>query len=478
MPNKLPRLTKEAWLLAQASLKFFCVKFLGFYWPDFYQEWSDALDKHDRNLIECARGHGKSNLISMGYPLWRIIRGKWEGLIVSYSEDQAKRLIGDIRTQVMTNPLLEPIRPSSTEDWSADRASFPNGAKVKAIGFGTSSRGIHPDDIIVDDPLKDSGGMTLEDQERAYFGVICGMAMKHTRISVVGTPIAYNDLLTKLEDPERGYVFKRYPAIRPDGTVLFPQLWDRETLDKKRREMGSLHFAREYLLERIDPETQPFKAQYETLYEDLPGNFAWIVTVCDPAYSENDGDETAIVTCGITHGNHGYVIEAKAIRREEPGKIVDELFRTIQTHNPGVVGIEKRKGDALSYSFNEKRARLNCWNFKFVELSHGGVTKANRINSVGGLVPRWEARTIHVHRNQQRLLQEIYEYRLDDSHRHDDLVDALAYCFHPDMVAPNSGSSVIPSAMLESYAKPFYFPGRSSDSQASIDRILGRKVAA
>jgi len=475
--SKLPRLTQDAWLLGQSSLKFFCIKFLGFHWPDFYQEWYDLIDQNDRVHLQCARGHGKSNLISLGYPLWRAIRGDWEGVLVSYSEDQAKRLISDIRAMVMSNPLLEPIRPTTNEDWSTDRVSFPNQSKLKAIGFGTSARGLHPDDIIVDDPLKDTGGMTPEDQERAYFGVICGMAMKHTRITVVGTPVAYDDLLTKLEDPTRGYVVKKYPAFRTDGAVLFPELWDKDSLEKKRREMGSLHFAREYLLERIDPETQPFKAQYETLYEEAPTNFAHIITICDPAYTDTDGDETAIVTIGLTHGNHAYILEAKGIRREDPGKVVDELVRTIVAYKPTAVGIEKRKGDAILYSFRERQARQNLWDFRFVELSHGGISKRNRIDQTGGLVPRWEARTIHVHKNQTHLLRQLYEYRMDDSHSHDDLVDALAYCFHPDMVQPNSGRPLIPQRQVATYGKAFYAPGRAS-AQDSVDSLLGRKVAA
>lgn len=475
--SKLPRVTKETWLLAQANLKYFCIKFLGFYWPDFYQEWYDLIESTDRLHLQCARGHGKSNLISLGYPLWQVIRGKWEGVLVSYSEDQARRLISDIRATVMSNPLLEPIRPSTNEDWSTDRVSFPNGAKLKAIGFGTSARGLHPDWIGVDDPLKDTGGMTAEDQERAYFGVICGMAMQHTKIAVVGTPVGYDDLLSKLEQPDRGYVIRKYPAFKPDGSVLFPQLWSKEALDKKRREMGSLHFAREYMLERIDPETQPFKAQYETLYESLPANFAHIITVCDPAYSEGDGDETAIVTIGLTHGNQAYVLEAKGIRREDPGKVVNELIRTITTYQPTAVGIEKRKGDAIMYTFNEQRTRRSLWNFRFVELLHGGISKRDRITQIGGLVPRWEARSIHVHKNQTHLLRQLYEYRLDDSHAHDDLVDALAYCFHPDMVLPNPGKSSVPMYQMETYGKAFYAPGRATHGDA-VAEFLGRKVAA
>lgn len=474
MSKTLPRITKEAWLLAQSSLKFFCVKFLGFHWPDFYEDWDSEIMTNDRLLIECARGHGKSNFFSLGYPLWRVIRGKWEGILISYSEDQVKRLIRDIRLMVMSNPLLEPIRPTTAEVWGTDMLSFPNGAEIKGLGFGTSARGPHPDDIIVDDPLKDVGGMTAEDQENSFFGVIEGMAMKTTKVTVVGTPVEYGDLLHKLEDGVRGYKFKKYPAIRENGQPLFPELWTKESLDEKKKRMGSLIFAREFMLQRIDPETQPFKSQYETIYMEAPPNFASIVTVCDPAFSESDGDETAIVTVGLTHGNQAYILEAKGIRREDPGKIVDEIFRTIKTFKSDVFGIEKRKGDAIHYTFNEKRVRNNLWDFKFVDLPYGkGKDDTNRI---GGLVPRWESRSIHIHKNQQHLLKQIYEYRLDDSHRNDDLVDALAYCFHPLMLQPNSGRSHVPMFELPSYGKPFYSPGRETEEH-SVNQLLGRKVA-
>ena len=471
--KKLRKLTQEDWRLAQASLKFFCVKFLGFHWPDFYEDAYQHLLNHDRLLFQCARGHGKSNLFSLGYPLWNVIRGNWEGVLVSYSEDQAKRLISEIRSTVMSNPLLEPIRPTTAEDWSTDRLSFPTKARIKAIGFGTSARGVHPDWIGVDDPLKDMGGLSIEDQERAYFGVICGMAMPHTKISVVGTPVDFGDLLTKIEEPERGYKCARYPAINPDGTLLFPEKWDKETLERRRAEMGSIHFAREFLLERVDPATQVFKNQFETLYEEVPTNFAHVITVIDPAYTENDGDATAIVTVGLTHGNHAYVLEAKEVRREDPGKVVDEIVATLQAQKPTAVGIEKRKGDAIRYSFDERRTRLNLWDFRFVELSHGSQSKSTRITSVGGIVPRWEARSIHIHKNQKNLLRQLYEYRADNSHSHDDLVDALAYCFHPDLARPNAGRISVPEAEIPSYGKAFYHVGHAS-GEPLINPILGR----
>lgn len=471
----------DQWILAQTSLKFFMVKFLGLKWFKYYNDWEKMVREDPRDDIQAHRGSGKSIFWSLGVPLWDVIRGPQEGsdpedILISYSEDQVRRLIRQIRIEVETNAFLEPLRPSTKEIWGTDQLSFPNGYLISGLGFGTSSRGKHPRRLIIDDPLKDLGGMSQEDQERAYFGVITGMAMPKTQIHAIGTPVSYGDLFTKLET-NPVYKHWRGAAIDKDGNILCPELFTQEILDQRRLEMGSINFAREYMLERIDPATQPFKQEFEVLYDQDPTHFARIVTVCDPAYSETDGDATAIVTVGFTHGNHAYVLEAKEVRREDPGQVVDALFATIAAWNPAVVGIERKKGEAVSYSFNERRVRENQWNFQYVELSHGGISKGDRANKIGGLIPRWESRAVHIRRSQARLLTELYQFRFDDQTKgHDDLVDALAYCFHPSMAVPNSGKVFVPRPETSRVGRPFYQVGNgvSSVNESAKAILLGR----
>jgi hypothetical protein len=456
---KLPSVS--VYQLAAASLKYFTVKLLGLKWPQHYQEWYELIEKHDRILFQAPRGHGKSVFLSGSYPLWRVFKAKTEVLLVSYSEDQVVRLIREIKNIVETNPYLEHLRPTAKEIWGVNQLGFSNGSLISGLGFGTSSRGRHPDVIIVDDPLKDLGGMTDEDQERAYFGVITGMAMEKTKLITVGTPVDFNDLLMKLEANPAYQVWKR-PALNEAGEPLFPGLWSKAALEQKRLEMGSINFSREYLLERIDPTTQPFKAGFTTFYEVPPENFARIVTVCDPAYTENDGDATAIVTVGFTHGNHAYVLEAKEVRREDPGMIVDELFKTISRFKPDSVGIERKKGDAIAYSFRERRTRENRWDFRYVELSHGGKNKDD-MSRIGGLVPRWESHAIHLHKTQVALQQELYRFRFKDTTKgHDDLVDALAYCFHKDLALPNTGKRFVQLPQAVRNGRVLYQVGRAT----------------
>lgn len=483
------------WQGAQASLKFFATRFLGLEWNGHYDQWRQAVESSDRVLIQAPRGSRKSYFFSLAYPLWRIIRGKCDILMVSDSEEQARKNLRVIRDLIDIQPLLSPLRPSTKELWGTDQAQFRNGSIINIMGFGTSKRGEHPDLIINDDIESERNKMSREDKNRMFFAVILGMAISgSTKVIALGTPLDFGDLLEqieKLKDEKGAPLYSQWkrPALL-GGKSQFPDLWSETDLQFKRCEMGSLEFAREMLLERIDPSTQPFKREYETTYKEPPPRMrmAHVVTVCDPAYSEKDGDFTAIVTVGFTHGNHAYVLEAKALRREDPGEIVNELFKTIGLYEPDAVGIEKRKGEAVSYSFEERRTRENKWNFRYVGLSHHNSGKDDT-SRIGGLVPRWEARTIHVHPEMKQLLDQIYCFRLSDrSKDHDDLVDALAYCFHPDMAHPNSGKRFAPAPENSRVGVPFYVCGSAPsrpirvkgpmhDLLTRLDRRIGEAAA-
>ena len=454
------------WAGAQLSLKFFMTRFLHdpktgklLQWLPHYEEWYRIVREEMRSNVESPRGHGKSVFWSYAVPMWDVIRGGADFLLVSYSEGQVHELLRMIRNEIESNEFLAPIRPSTKEVWMADKLGFSDGGIIRGLGFGTSARGLHPKRIVGDDMLKDSGGISPEEQERFWFGVIAGMAMPETKIHAIGTPIDFDDLLEKLENNPVYFNWKK-PAITKDGTPMCPELFTIESLEFKRKEQGTLQFAREYMLERIDPATQPFKREYETLYDVSPerNRFMTVVTVCDPAYTEGDGDATAIITLGITHGNHGYVLMRSNIRREDPGMIVDELFKHIRAYSPDSVGIKRRKGDAISFSFNERRVRENLWDFKYVEIKD---TKSKTDKSrIGGLIPRWEARTIHIHKEMKDLLKQLYEFRLDDSHANDDMVDALADCFSPEMAQPNGGKKFAPAPTNTRQGVGLYSIGR------------------
>jgi hypothetical protein len=455
------------WRGCKASLKFFTTKALKLKWPSHYTEWEKMVEENSRSKIEAPRGCWKTFFFSLAYPLWKILRGKTEVLLVSDSEDQARKNLRTIRQVIETNETLMPMRPTTKELWGTDQVSFPNGSLVTIMGFGTSRRGTHPDLIIPDDIESESSKMSREDRDRMFFSVITGMALPHTKIAVVGTPLVFGDILQQL-DKNVAYAKWRRP-VRWDGVNQYPDIWTDQWIDSQREEMGSIAFAREKMLERIDPATQPFKREYQTLYQELPSVFSHTATVCDPAYTEGDGDYTAIVTVKFTHGNHAYVSEAKRFRRDDPGVIVSELFKTVASQNPDAVGLPRKKGEAVSYSFKERRIRENRWDFKYVELPET-QGKAHKTR-IGGLVPRWESRAIHVQENMKELLEEMYQFTLDDSHRHDDLLDALAHCFNPEMAEPGGYRR-----RVQQTGRPLFRVGRGGAAEPDLFEPLWKRL--
>lgn len=469
---------ENQWLLAQASLKYFTVKFLGLTWHDHYEEWRQLCEKNDRLLIEAPRGSHKTYFFSLAYPLWKIIRGKTDILLVSDSEDQSRKNLRIIRDTVESNPYLGALRPSTKELWGVDQAQFPNGTIINTMGFGTSKRGEHPLLILCDDIESERDKMSREDKNRMYWAVITGMAVNDTQIVMLGTPLEFGDLLEqtprRVDESTKIPIYKhwRKPAF-VNSVNQYPDIWNDEKMRLRKIEFGSIDWAREMMLERIDPETQPFKKDYETLYDILPEKFHLTVTFCDPAYTEGDGDWTAIVTVKFTYGNHAYVSEVKRFRRSDAGVIVDEIFKTINTQKSDVFGMAKKKGELIAYSFNERRTRENRWDFRYVELPE--TQSKNSKARIGGLVPRWESRSIHIHKNMKDFLDEIYMFRLDDSHPHDDALDALAHCFNPLMAQPNPGKMNQPLPEHRRENKGWYHVGRQGTN--AVDELLKRIAA-
>jgi hypothetical protein len=73
---------------------------------EFHNEWAYAVlkDKNFKGLAEWPREHAKSVHCTIILPLWLKIHGELDGAILtSKSEDDAKRLLGDIQAELKGN---------------------------------------------------------------------------------------------------------------------------------------------------------------------------------------------------------------------------------------------------------------------------------------------------------------------------------------------------------------------------------------
>ena len=387
--------------IARSNFLFFCKYILKMSIGEHHKEWAELLRNENRLLIESARGHGKSWFISKAYPLWLVWRGiqTVDILVVSFSEKQAVELLKMVSEEVLKNPHFEHLRPTTKQTWQSLYLEFANGCKVRGVGFGTSVRGLHPTHIIVDDPLKDEGGMNPEDQYNYFMGALSGTAVRGTQIAIVGTPLDSGDLLEQLE-PNPTYVFRAYPAIK-DGQPLFPRLYTLEELKKKEEEIGSLAFSREFLLQRVDPQTQVFKDELRTVNTDykMPEDSFIVRTIIDPAISEKDkACDSAIVTIVQDVHNHLWEKRTRLERSDNPKLILDKIMEEVKANKDvygdyAVVIEAELFQKVLAFNLRQMLIEENI-NVRVIEVAHQGIQ--GKHERIVGLQPKWETRAIHL----------------------------------------------------------------------------------
>lgn len=307
--------------------------------PDFqlswhHLEWGDLVHRHRKLCIEAARDHGKSFYFSNAYAAWKLYsyakpRGNVfsarptkansnRGYLFSFSLQQSVDLMEILKGTIESNDILRNRLFPDTRNsgaWASTNIVCKNGARLTCKGFGSSVRGAHPFWIVVDDGLKDNVIYSQLQRQKSidYFhSVIMNMLVPGGQIVVVGTPFHAADLYGDLKS-KKGWFVIEYPAIFPDGRILWPQRWSFFDLLDKRASQGNIIFSRENLCRPITNEASifPLKVLERSLLrmenytlvrnrDDFPIKFSKVVTGCDFAISANvAADYTVFSTWGV-----------------------------------------------------------------------------------------------------------------------------------------------------------------------------------
>lgn len=315
--------------------------------PDFqlswhHIEWGDLVLKHNKLCINAARDHGKSYYFSNAYCAWKLYSysktnknifssrptksNSNRGYLFSFSLQQSVDLIDILKGTIESNDILrERLFPETRNigAWAKTDIICKNGSRLTCKGFGSSVRGAHPYWIVVDDPLKDNMLYSSLQRQKSidYFhSVIMNMLVPGGQIIVVGTPFHSSDLYGDLKSKscfnsgnKNDWFVIEYPAIFPDGRILWSQRWSFSDLMEKRSSQGNIIFSRENLCRPITNEASifPLKILERSLLRmenyclvnnrnDFPIKFNKVIIGCDFAISANVGsDYTVFTTWGV-----------------------------------------------------------------------------------------------------------------------------------------------------------------------------------
>lgn len=355
--------------------------------PDFqlsyhHIEWGDLVMHYNKLCIEAARDHGKSFYFSNAYAAWQLYRyskpkkmvfskrpsksNSNRGYLFSFSLQQSVDLMEILKNNIDGNDILkERLYPEGTQgNWASTNIVCKNGARLTCKGFGSSVRGAHPYWIVVDDGLKDNVIYSQLQRQKSidYFhSVIMNMLVPGGQIVVVGTPFHASDLYGDLKSKsifatgKGGWFVIEYPAIFPDGRVLWPQRWNFYDLMDKRATQGNIIFSRENLCRPITNESSifPLKVLQQSLIgmekytvvrnrDDFPKKFDKVVVGCDFAISANVGaDYTVFTIWGVDEERGMWLLNM----HRQKGMTFQEQIQTLRSINvrfrPDVMVVEQ-----------------------------------------------------------------------------------------------------------------------------------------
>jgi hypothetical protein len=191
--------------------------------PSHIAEWLGLFQDNERVVLLAPRDHAKTTTV-LCYLLWLCWRhnrhpdlgtlladlpeGVWEAVIFSAQLDQATHFFEKFQSLLLANeslfwdviPEVAGGRRAAVRDvWSRTRTRLKNRAEISIRAFRTSTRGLHPDLLILDDVQSDentSSSYQRDKNWRYFSGTL--VPMNPTQLIVVGTAFHYDDLLHRL----------------------------------------------------------------------------------------------------------------------------------------------------------------------------------------------------------------------------------------------------------------------------------------
>jgi len=317
---------------------------------DLHQRWVDIFSKNENIAIECAREHLKTSFVLnlMLFTIWR--NDNMEVLYISSKQGQAKDKIAELETIYNRNSHWLDL-DKSDDQWTKKHKKWDNGSSIRGEGWGTAIEGAHVQLIVLDDILRERGGMTDAETWNFLQKVVSPMVTESGKKVLVGTKKRKHDIFDRVEK-NPGWEHRRYPAT-PDNPI-FPEKWSEERLKKKKREMVPVNFRREYGLEVVigdevlmSPEWNKRNRDSDLTYQNEYQGGQLRVLGLDPAISPT-GDYCAFF--GQVKMNSGYkrVLHASREKGISLGAMKNKLELLDNRYNFSTIVIEQNSFQRLA----------------------------------------------------------------------------------------------------------------------------------
>jgi predicted phage terminase large subunit-like protein len=443
-----------------------------------------------RIAIAAPRGHAKSTIVSLAYPLWCMMYGLEPYIVlVSDTGTQAAQNLRNIRVELETNELLTQDFPHllgrRAKPWREDAIELPGGTLIVAKGAGqgirgTKNRSNRPSLILVDD-LENRDEVVEEiqrDKLRTYFyGTLLKLGDSRTNVVVVGTVLHHDALLARLVDPnkapgwdhalyraivqypermdlwekwgrilssadtfddltgERGaarFLHAHHEEMHQGAEVLWPQRESLEALMKLRITEESGAFEAEKQNQPLDPEMCVFDPEQFTFWDDKFSNFSDVLARLGDQVDYFGAWDPAL---GGRRGDHSAIIVLAACRNRDEVYVVeaDVRRRTPDDAINHIVNLAKvYPFHYFMLESNNFQGRMARDIYEVAAKKGVSIRVQSQLNTmpkharISMLEPHINSGRIRLSRRHAELLAQLRQFPLG---RHDDGPDAMAMAF-------------------------------------------------
>tara|TARA_R110002051_G_scaffold324329_2_gene421114 strand:- start:900 stop:2333 length:1434 start_codon:yes stop_codon:yes gene_type:complete len=328
--NELDFVTQMDMELSKTSFPYFFQNVLGLMYPEYMHEWLESMQTTDRTVIICSRDHGKS-VFMHSWVVWNLIFQEPPFQMLYISSNQKQTLVHMREIDRYFNlPALKPYKPS--RGWAIGNIQLTNGNAILERSVGSQIRGLHPQEIIIDDPLKEFSLVGIEKVTDWFFGDMIPTLHHTSKLRMIGTPFTYTDIFAQLEDNE-AYTVTKYPCLNALNEPLWIERWDYDALMRRKKEIGSLKFTREYLCVPISTGTALFNPQFIDKCKNKDyvlklghrkhKGYKYYVGV-DPAIS-TDGDYNVITVLEVDEHMNKTVVHVDRAKNVEFRENIDKI---------------------------------------------------------------------------------------------------------------------------------------------------------
>lgn len=436
----------------EGNLKFLATEYLNTkHWSKVHDELMFFLRRAGNRIhIELPRGHLKSWIVTQAWTMQQMLKNPDIRILLCFNtETNATRSLRFIRSFLGEGGYLSQFYGRfETEVWSQEelvirQRKTPSVAPTfMAAGLQKALTSQHFDVIVADDLVDPENCRTKDQREKVYefYLQLHDLLEPQGKLVVIGTRYHQDDLYAKIAEEEGWDRFIK-PCFKDDGNVLFPEKFTVQSLraiQNKPEPSAKYHFAAQYLLNPIDPDSADFKADWIKTYDPTTPHPSSLYLTIDPALSlSKDADYTAMLVAGMYPDRRIRVVDISH-HKWVPAGLVEEVFRLVQKWRLHRVGIETFAFQkTLKYEIQRQQRERGCF-FSIDELGkrHSGhgeplLSKEARIRR---LQPYFEQGLVEIRRDMSDLRDELLSFPRG---RHDDLIDALSYQL--DYLVPSQG---------------------------------------